>query len=243
MDPFTFPPIAAALDALAAAVQWFSSLVVPWAGAASGALAIVALTLLVRAILIPVGRSQVRAETDRRRIAPQLKRLQERYRRDPQTLQRKTLELYKSEGVSLFGGLGPAVLQIPVVSLVYGLFVRPEVAGHANALLTQEFLGAPLGATLFTVSWPQGLAIVGLLAAIAVITLIARRGNLLATPTDGRAATVLSWLPLLTVVFAAIVPLAATLYLAVTTAWTTAERALWRRRYRRRAQSGPRSSS
>lgn len=233
MNPFDLPPVAAALDALAHAVQWFSTLVSPWAGASAGALAIVALTLLVRAILIPVGRSQARAEADRRRIAPQLKRLQERYRKDPQTLQKKTVELYRSEGVSMFGGLGPAVLQIPVVSLVYGLFVHAEIGGHANALLAQQFFGAPLGATLLTVAWPQGVAILGLLAVIAAVAMVGRRGNLREATVEGRAATILSWMPLVTVAFAAIVPLAATLYLAVTTTWTTVERALWRRRYRR----------
>jgi YidC/Oxa1 family membrane protein insertase len=39
----------------------------------------------------------------------------------------------------------------------------------------------------------------------------------------------LSWLPFITVVFAAVVPLAATIYLSVTTAWTLAERVILRR--------------
>jgi YidC/Oxa1 family membrane protein insertase len=39
----------------------------------------------------------------------------------------------------------------------------------------------------------------------------------------------LSWLPFITVVFATIVPLAATIYLAVTTAWTLVERVILRR--------------
>jgi membrane protein insertase Oxa1/YidC/SpoIIIJ len=42
----------------------------------------------------------------------------------------------------------------------------------------------------------------------------------------------LSWLPFLTVVFAAVVPLAATLYLAVATAWTLVERTVLRRMLR-----------
>lgn len=231
MDPYDFPPITAALDALAGAVQWFSNLISPISGAWSGSLAIVALTLLVRILLIPVGRSQARAEADRRRIAPKLKALQERYRKDPQALQRKSLELYKSEGVSPFGGLGSAVLQIPVVFLVYGVFVRSEIAGHANVLLAQTFFGAPLGTTLLSAPWPAGLAIVGLLVVIAAITVLNRWANLRAVPMEGRAARWISWMPLLTVLFAAVVPLAATLYLAVTTAWTSVERALWRRRY------------
>jgi YidC/Oxa1 family membrane protein insertase len=44
-------------------------------------------------------------------------------------------------------------------------------------------------------------------------------------------ARLLSWLPFASVIFAAFVPLAATLYLATTTLWTLIERALLRRRF------------
>ena len=46
-----------------------------------------------------------------------------------------------------------------------------------------------------------------------------------------RVAAVLSWAPFITVVFAGFVPLAAALYLTVTTAWTLVERALLRKRF------------
>jgi YidC/Oxa1 family membrane protein insertase len=48
-----------------------------------------------------------------------------------------------------------------------------------------------------------------------------------------RVAGALSWTPFITVVFAGFVPLAAVLYLAVTTAWTLVERALLRKRFGR----------
>jgi YidC/Oxa1 family membrane protein insertase len=49
-------------------------------------------------------------------------------------------------------------------------------------------------------------------------------------PEQLRSTTrALSWLPFATVLFAAIVPLAATLYLAVSTTWTLVERTVLRR--------------
>lgn len=192
-----------------------------------GAIAIVALTVIVRLLLIPVGISQVKAEGTRRRLAPALKALQERYRKNPQKLQEKTLELYKAEGTSPFAGFGPALAQAPVLATVYSLFVRVSVDGHANALLAATLLNVPMGAHLFTGGLP-GLAIFAvLLLVIAASALVTRRMS--------EATGWLSWLPLIAVPFAAIVPLAATLYLAVSTLWTLAERALLRRVYWREA--------
>jgi YidC/Oxa1 family membrane protein insertase len=122
------------------------------------------------------------------------------------------------------------------------LFVRPEIGGQANALLTQHLFGTPLGTSLTTLisggaAWPGILAFVVLLLVILAVAEVARRVARSEPPVPGasvgtlRMARILSWAPYLTVVFAAFVPLAATLYLAVTTTWTQVERAILRRRY------------
>jgi YidC/Oxa1 family membrane protein insertase len=193
----------------------------------STVLAIVALTVIVRLLLIPVGISQTKAEWTRRRLAPALKALQERYKKNPQKLQEKTLELYKSEGTSPFAGFGPALAQAPVLATVYTLFVRVSIDGHANALLAATLLNVPLGAHLVTGGLPGLLIFLALLLIIAASALVTRR---MQTVTGW-----MSWLPLIAVPFAAIVPLAAALYLATSTLWTLAERALLRRIYWREA--------
>ena len=63
--------------------------------------------VVVRALLIPVGVSQVRAEFTRRRLAPQLAELQRRHGKDRETLARKTMELYQAEKTSPFAGMLP----------------------------------------------------------------------------------------------------------------------------------------
>ena len=97
MDFYRFPPIAAVLDAAYSVVTALSDVVAPIAGSAAAAVAIVLVTLLVRSLLIPVGVSQVRADFTRRRLAPRLQELQRRYKKKPEVLQRKTLELYAAE--------------------------------------------------------------------------------------------------------------------------------------------------
>ncbi|WP_213816448.1 membrane protein insertase YidC [Glaciihabitans sp. dw_435] len=254
MNFYTFAPIATVLDAAYSLVAGLATVLAPLAGPASAALAIVAITLLVRTALIPVGASQVRAEFARRRMAPLLREVQRKYKKDAQLLQRKTMELYASEKVSPFAGILPTLLQAPVLSVVYGLFVLANVNGHVNSLLSAHLFGAPLGTSLVAalssgIDLPSAAVFLVLLAAIATVAWISRRIALRmaaddappkssaittpAVPGMQQLTSVLSWLPFLTVVFAAFVPLAATLYLAVTTTWTLVERILLRRRFTR----------
>jgi YidC/Oxa1 family membrane protein insertase len=245
VDLFLFPPIAAVFNAAYGLVEGIAALFIPIAGSASAAVAIIVLTMLVRAALIPVGISQVKAEWVRRRIAPKLKALQRKYKKNPQLLQQKTMALYKSEKASPFAGMLPTLAQAPVLSLVYALFLRATVDGHANALLTEHLFGVPLGTSLVHLvtssADPSGLAVFGVLLAIMSVTawLSRRTAQRLAQPTQltdvaaplAHLSGILSWLPFITVVFAACVPLAAALYLVTTTGWTQLERALLRRWY------------
>ncbi|GAB3391127.1 hypothetical protein GCM10027568_16200 [Humibacter soli] len=243
MDPYSFPPFAAVLNGADAAVSWIAGLVdgaLPDGVAMLVAIAIA--TLLVRALLIPVGLSNARAQVARARLAPKVRALQRRHGKDRAVLARKTQELYTTEGVSPFAGMLPALAQIPVVSVVYGVFTRATVAGHANALLAHTVLGSPLGASLAQLLAAGALAqlvvplgLLVLIAAIAVasrhLALRAARAADAGAPEPTGVARVLSWLPLLSVVFAAIAPMAASVYLVVSMSWTSVERTLAQRHY------------
>lgn len=244
MDPFALPPLAALLDTAHSAVAGLAAGVEPLAGSASVALAVVLLTLLVRTALIPVGVSQVRADFARRRLAPRLAALSRRYRADPVVLREKTLALYREESVSPLAGVGPTLAQAPVMSLVYALFVNPIIAGHANVLLSASLLGAPLGSSFVSVvAASPALPVVAVFCAVLLCVVAAawmtRRASqrfaaASSPPADERAraiTAVLSWLPFATLVIAAVVPLAAAIYLAISTSWTVVERALLRRRF------------
>ena len=227
MDPFSFAPIAAVLDAAYYGILGLADLLQPLAGGGSAALAIVIVTLLVRLALIPVSVSQVKAEWTRRRLAPALKALQLKYKKNPQRLQEKTMQLYKSEGASPFAGMLPLLAQAPIVSVLYAVFIRANVDGHANALLTEHLLGVPLGALVAAAGWPGGLVFAALGLVMAATAWFSRRTILRLNP---ETPAVLGWLSFLPLVFAAFVPLAAVLYLAVSGVWTQVERVLLRRR-------------
>ena len=173
MDIFAFPPLTFLLDAAYGALAGLSSLLEPLAGASAAALAVVLVTLLVRALLIPVGVSQAKAEQTRARLAPRLRELQRRHKKNPERLQKEMLELYRSENTSPFAGMLPVLAQAPVVGILYTLFIRPDIAGHANDLLTHDLFGAPLGTSLVSAVFggtatPETLLVFGALIAVMI---------------------------------------------------------------------------
>ena len=140
-------------------------------------------------------------------------------------------------------GILPALIQAPIVGLIYAVFLRTTVADHPNDLLNEHVLGVPLG-TSFVHSLGQfsaetALVFGILLALMAAVAEVTRRAFHPPLPPDPDASPLasagvqraLGFLPYLSVVFAAFVPLAAALYLAVTVTWTLGQRWVLRRRY------------
>lgn len=257
MDIYAFGPIAAVLDAAYAVLHNLTLFLTPFAAANAAALAVIVLTLFLRLALIPVGVSQARAQQQRQRLAPRLAELRRLHGGNPERLQRETAALYAGENASPLAGCLPLMVQAPILSIVYGLFVLGTINGHDNALLAGGLFGSPLGSSILT-GWGAGptptVLLVGglLLVVLLVAQLLSRRlmlaqgagsaastaGAASAAPTapgalspaaQARMTGVLSWLPLISVVFAAFVPLAAAIYLTVSAVWGVTERALlWR---------------
>ncbi|KQS07903.1 hypothetical protein ASG04_12080 [Curtobacterium sp. Leaf183] len=240
--PLVGPLIGGALHLGAELLAALTVALDPVAGPLAAALAVVLATLAVRALLVPLSVLQVRAERDRRRLAPQLAALRRRHRGDAERLRRAVQELYTSEHVSPLAGCLPVLAQAPVVSVVYALFTHATIAGATNTLLEATLVGIPLGHSFVAVVasplWAHAWVLVLLLAVLAVVVELTRRSNLRWNPPEpvdaavpGAAATsaVTRWVPFVTVVFAAVAPSAAALYVVTSAAWTAGERALLRR--------------
>lgn len=244
MNLFDLPPLATLLDLAYGGLMSLTHLLSPLAGSAAAAAAVVLVTLLVRAALIPVGIAQARAEQTRARLAPRLRELQRRHRRDPERMQRETMRLYRDENASPFAGCLPLLAQAPVVGLLYAVFLHPVIAGHANLLLTETLAGVPLGTAFFpallagTLNPPAAFvlgAVAVLIAGVGEATRRLLRPALPERDPDSPAtavpAGVLGVLQFVTAAIALFVPLAAALYLLVTVAWTLVQRMILRRMY------------
>jgi YidC/Oxa1 family membrane protein insertase len=240
VDPFSFPPLAALATAALHGLTALTDLLSPLLGGGAAAAAVVVVTVAVRALLVPAGIAQARAEQARARLAPRLRELQARFRRNPERLQRETMQLYRDENVSPLAGCLPLLVQAPVVGLLYAVFLHPSLGGTANDLLTHTVLGVPLGTGLVSAMLAGTADAVtyavtgGLVALVAVVGEVTRRLFRPPAPVEGVPSLprgVFEVLPFATAAIAAFVPLAAGLYLLVTAVWTLVQRLLLRRRY------------
>lgn len=87
-------------------------------------LSIVGLVIVVRAALIPIFVKQIKSQRRMLEVAPQLKKIQEKYKgkRDQfsrEAMSRETMELYKRTGTNPLSSCLPLVLQMPIF---FGLF-------------------------------------------------------------------------------------------------------------------------
>jgi YidC/Oxa1 family membrane protein insertase len=227
------------VDAAYHLVSGFTSFLTPALGGVAAVAAIVLFTVAVRLILMPLSLRGLRGQAAAARLAPQLQALRKRYAKQPERLQREMAALYKREGTSMFAGLTPILLQWPLVSVVYLLFRSAQVGGKPNVLLTRDLFGVPLGSHWLAGAGPvslHGLVFLGVFALLAGLCwLSVRLGQLMTARQVGAdqakapGGALIRVLPYLTVVIAAFVPLAAGIYLIVSTGWALAERSFfWR---------------
>jgi YidC/Oxa1 family membrane protein insertase len=223
------------VDAAYHVVSAFAQLLAPVAGGLATAAAIVAFTMAVRLLLLPLSYRATRGLASQARVLPQVQALQKRHAGQPDRLQREVAALYRREGTGQFAGCLPSLLQLPFFSVMYQLFRSARLGGRPNGLLGHHLLDATLGSHWLSGPGPlsaQGAVFLGLFALLAIVAWVAPRVARAARPAGdpGPAPAVTRGLarvlPFATLVVAAVMPLATGLYLLTTTTWTAAERAV-----------------
>jgi YidC/Oxa1 family membrane protein insertase len=256
-----FTLLGVAVGAAYHVVSAFAQVLAPLLGGLAAAAAIVVFTLAARLLLLPLSYYAIRGQASQARLAPQVQALRKRHARHPERLQRELAALYRREGTGVFAGFLPLLLQLPFLSIMYALFRSGTIGGRPNGLLSHDLLGAPLGSHWLSGPGPlsaQGAVFLGLFALLAVAAWLAARvartsaarqaaavqasGQAGQPALPGAAGWLVRALPYTTLVIAAIMPLAAGLYLLTTTAWAAAERAVLAPRVRRHVRARSRSA-
>jgi len=95
----------------------------------SWGLAIVGLTVFIRAILVPVTFRQLKSMQEMQRLAPEINKLKEKYKDDKQRQQQEIMKFYQENKINPLASCLPFLLQIPVfISLFYML--RSDLKKH-----------------------------------------------------------------------------------------------------------------
>ena len=139
-------------------------------------LAIIGLTIVVKAIMYPLANKSYASMNRLRELQPKMKELQERFKDDKQAQQKAIMEMYQKEKVNPLGGCLPILLQIPVFFALYKvLFVTIEMR-HQPFVLWIKDLSAPdpltpvnlFGLLPFT---PPAMIAIGILPIIMGVTM------------------------------------------------------------------------
>jgi len=80
---------------------------------------IVILTVLIKLIFYPMTQTSYRSMGAMQKLQPKIAELKEKYKADPQRLQKETMSMYKTHKVNPLGGCLPMVIQIPVFFALY----------------------------------------------------------------------------------------------------------------------------
>lgn len=105
-------------------------------------LAIITLTIIVRLIFLPVFSRSIRTQFVMSKLQPQVAKINEQFKKDPQQKAKKTMELFRKYKVSPFGSLLTLFIQIPVFLALYFVFIR-EGLPAVNMELLYAFVPVP----------------------------------------------------------------------------------------------------
>ena len=105
--------------------------------------AIVLLTITIRALMFPIAQRQFASMAKMRVVQPKMKALQERHKDDKEKLQRETMALYKTEGVNPLAGCLPTLLQIPIFYALYKVLMLTIEMRHQPFVAWIKDLSAP----------------------------------------------------------------------------------------------------
>ena len=176
-------PIRWVIEAILVGFHWFWTNIVqldPDAGL-TWVLSIVGLVLVVRAALIPIFVRQIKSQRRMMEVAPQLKKIQDKYKgkKDQfsrEAMSRETMALYKKTGTNPLSSCLPLLLQMPIF---FGLFTVLSNAQHVNpdgsrnpgiGLLNQQLSTSFGSSSLFDIA-PLHLAISTADGNVAVIVI------------------------------------------------------------------------
>ena len=97
-------------------------------------IAIIIVTVLMRIIIFPLTLKQEKSMKKMRELQPELEKIKEKYKDNPQEYQQKTAELYRESGVNPLGGCLPLLIEMPVFVALYWAFSGNAIPADAKFL-------------------------------------------------------------------------------------------------------------
>lgn len=125
-------------------------------------LAIIALTIVIKTLLLPLAIKQIRSMKAMQELQPEIQKIQKRFRNDPKRLREEMGKLYKDHGASPAAGCLPLLIQMPfLIAMYYAILGFDYDPAHMDFLWIESLavedntylLPILSAATTFLVSW------------------------------------------------------------------------------------------
>ena len=213
-------PIISQLETVARHVlDWFhGTLHLPWAWA------IVATTIVVRMLLVPLTVKQIHSMQNLQRFAPQMKEIQKKYKGDKAKQNEELMKFYRENNINPAASCLPMLFQLPVfIALYYSLrtFSHEPAAKHPGSLSFLHFI--PSIADHTTSHWGGYVLLVVYVASQMASTLY------MSATTDKTQRILFMLMPLVFVFVVARFPTGLLLYWMTTNLWTVGQGLVTRR--------------
>jgi YidC/Oxa1 family membrane protein insertase len=190
----------------------------PWAWS------IVALTVIVRMLLVPLTVKQIHSMQNLQRYAPQMKEIQKKYKQDKQKQNEELMKFYKENQINPAASCLPLLVQLPVfIALYYSLraFAKEPASLHPGSLSFLHFI--PSIADHTTSHWGGFVLLVIYVGSQMASTLF------MATTVDKMQRYLFMFMPVVFVFVIARFPAGLVLYWVTTNLWTVGQGLITRR--------------
>lgn len=111
------------LDPLYRLFGWILSVLYNWIG--NYGLVIIIFTIVLRAVLIPLGLKSSRMMVRQQALQPDINEIKRLYPKDPQRQQQLQADLFKRHGISMTAGCLPSILQLIIIWPIFAIFRAP----------------------------------------------------------------------------------------------------------------------
>lgn len=171
-------------------------------------ISIIVFALIMKFILYPLTISQMRASQRMQLIAPEMQKIRDKYKDDPQKMNQEIMKLYSEYGINPMGGCLPLLLQLPILYALWSVLRTAIELRQAPFILWISDLSLPDYVLTFPVSI-LGIKHISGLAILMGITLLIQQKL---TITDPRQKALIYIMPILFILLFSYFPSGLNLY-------------------------------
>jgi len=180
-------------------------------------LSIVLMTLLVKLVLHPLTRIQLRSMKAMQVLAPHMEALKRKHKADQQTLQKEMMALYRAHNVNPMMGCLPMLVQMPILWALFRLLYQKNLFGNATLdglpwLRLDQIPNLNMILAQAT-SHPDRVLLLVIPLLVAVSTWYQQRMSV----TDPQQARMFVFMPIMVGYFATLYPIGLSIYWIVST--------------------------